>query len=115
MYLKSLEGAYYLSGEGYICCGMRVLVAISPAMYRQTLVYVLTEHRPSLEIKAVDPSDLGREVELFRPDLLVSQDTLSEVGYSVLSWVEILYSDSMGAQVRVNERDCRIEDMQLED
>jgi hypothetical protein len=95
---------------------MRVLVAIAPAMYRQTLVYVLTEHRPSIEIKAVDPSHVDREVEIFRPDLLISQDTLSDVGYSVPSWIEILYSDSMGAQVRVNEKNWRmVEDMELED
>jgi hypothetical protein len=95
---------------------MRVLVAISPAMYRQTLTHVLTQRRPNIEIKTVDPSDLDREVELFKPDLLISQDTLSDVGYSVFSWVEILYSDNMGAHVRVDDRELRmVEDMDIED
>jgi hypothetical protein len=100
---------------------MRVLVVIAPAMYRQTLTYVLTQCRPSIEIKSVAPSDVDREVDLFKPDLLISQDELSDVGYSVPSWVEILYSDSMGAHVRKNEKASRtveemmIEDMELED
>jgi hypothetical protein len=95
---------------------MRVLVAISPAMYRQTLAHVLKERRPNVEIEAIDPSDLDGKMDLFEPDLLISEDMYFGTDPRVISRVEILYTDHMGANVRVNEHDWRrIDDMHLEE
>ena len=50
-------------GEG--ACVLRVLVAISPTMYRPTLAEYLGQRRPSAEIRTADPEDLDGEVNLF--------------------------------------------------
>ena len=98
-------------------CLLRVLVAIAPTMYRQTLAEYLGKSRPSAEIRTADPEDLDGEVDLFRPHLVLSHD---EVGSGrrvrAFSMVEILYSDSLDARVSVDDRDpARVEDMKIED
>lgn len=95
---------------------MRVLIAIAPAMYSETLAHVLKTCRPNIEIEAVDPSDLDRQMDLFEPDLLISEETSSGEGHRAISRVEILYSESMDAHVQVDEKHSRmIDDMQLEE
>jgi hypothetical protein len=95
---------------------MRVLIAIAPAMYSETLTHVLKVRRPSIEIKAVDPSGLDRQMDLFKPDLLISEETSSGAGYRAISRVEILYNHTMDAQVQVDEKHSRmIDDIQLEE
>jgi hypothetical protein len=95
---------------------MRVLIAIAPAMYSETLTHVLKVRRPSIEIKAVDPSGLDRQMDLFTPDLLISEETSSGANYRAISRVEILYNHTMDAQVQVDEKHSRmIDDIQLEE
>lgn len=95
---------------------MRVLIAIAPALYSETLTHVLKMRRPNVEIKAVYPSDLEEQMDLFEPDLLISEETSSGDGYRAISRVEILYSDTMDAKVQVDEKTLRlIDDMDLEE
>src|SRR5215207_4638103 len=78
-----------LTVEG--ACVLRILVAIVPMMYRQTLAEYLSKSRPSAEIRLADPKDLDGEVDLFSPDLIVSHNVDSG-GMRAFSLVEILYS-----------------------
>jgi hypothetical protein len=94
---------------------MRVLIAITPAMYQQILALFLKERRPSAEVETTDLANLNSEVERFGPDLLICHKTSTEVRKGVFSWIEIRYTDSMDAIVSVEGKATRIEDVKIED
>ena len=96
---------------------IRVLVAVAPKMYRQTITLFLRSRRPDIEVRSADPLDLQLECTLFEPHLLVCHDGVSEdVRNRALFLVEILYSDSLDAVVEVNGEDPRrVEDIEIED
>ena len=98
---------------------MRMLIAVAPTMYRQTLAHILKRERPNDdEVRLADPQALDREASSFRPHLIVCDDSASEVGeeVSIPSWIVIRYHDSMNASVFLDGQDTRlIQDMSIED
>jgi hypothetical protein len=96
---------------------MRILIVISPTMYRETLGYILHRDRPNDDVRLADPKDLDREASSFRPHLIVCSDDASEVReVSVPSWVVIRYQDSLSASVFLDGQDPRLfQDMALKD
>jgi hypothetical protein len=86
---------------------MRILVTITPRMYREAIAGYLLQHRPGYEVRSSPPQNVEEEVILFAPHLLVHDDTDGlEPGVlrGVPSWIEVLYSDSMGARISVEGR-----------
>jgi hypothetical protein len=96
---------------------MRILVAVSPIMYRETLVHVIRTHRPDDDVRLTDPQALDREASSFGPHLIVCNDNAQEVrGVSVPSWVVIRYHDHLSASVFLDDQDPRLfQDMSIED
>ena len=97
---------------------MRILLALAPTMYRQTLAHGLRTDRPDDEVRLADPDALDQEASSFAPHMIVCSDNASEVGeeVSVLSWIVIRYHDSMSASVFLDEQDTRlIQDISIED
>lgn len=96
---------------------MRILIAVAPTMYRETLAHILRQNRPGDEVGLADPQALDREAPSFRPHLIVSNDNASEVrGVSVTSWVVIRYHDHLSASVFVDGQDTRlVQDIAIED
>jgi hypothetical protein len=96
---------------------MRILVALAPAMYRQTLAHILRTERPNDQVRLAAPQALDREASGFRPHMIVCNDDASEVrGVSVPSWVVIRYHDSLSASVFLEGQDTRlIQDITHED
>ena len=97
---------------------MRILVAVAPIMYRQTIAHVLRRDRPEDEVHVADPQALGREAPSFCPHLIVCNDNASEVGeeVSVPSWVVIRYHDHLSASVFIDGQDPQlIQDIAIED
>jgi hypothetical protein len=96
---------------------MRILLAVAPTMYRQTLAHIIQRDRPNDEVRLADPDSLDREASLFRPHLIVCSDHAPEVReVSVPSWVVIRYHDSLSASIFVGGRDPRlIQDISIED
>ena len=96
---------------------MRILLAVSPLMYRETLAHVLRTHRTNAEVYLADPVDLDREASSFAPHLIVCSDDAPEVrGDSIPSWVVIRYQASMSASVFLGGRDpYLIQDISIED
>ena len=76
---------------------MRILIAVSSTMYRETLAHVLRRDRPDDDIRLADPETLAREASSYRPHLIVSNDNAPEVrGVDVPSWVVIrLFSSEL--------------------
>ena len=96
---------------------MRILVAVAPTMYRQTLAHIIRSDRPDDDVRLADPHYLDREAASFRPHLIVCNDDAPEVpGVSVPSWVVIRYHDSLSASVFLDGQDPRlVQDMKMED
>src|SRR5918998_1551965 len=96
---------------------MRILVAVEPTMYRETLVHLLRTNRPDDDVRLAEPDSLDREASAFCPHLVVCSDDAPEVrGVSVLTWVVIRYHDSLSASVFLDDQDPRLfQDMAIED
>ncbi|CAA9448417.1 MAG: hypothetical protein AVDCRST_MAG28-1113 [uncultured Rubrobacteraceae bacterium] len=97
---------------------MRILVAVAPTMYRETLAHIIRRDRPDDEMRLADPQALNREATSFRPHLIVCNDNASEVGeeVGVSSWVVIRYHDHLSASVFIDGQDPRlIQDIAIED
>ena len=97
---------------------MRILLAVAPKMYRETIANILRTERPNDdEVRLADPQALDKETSLFRPHLIVCNDNASEVrDVSVPSWVVIRYHDHLSASVFVGGQDARlIQDIEIED
>ena len=97
---------------------MRVLVTLSPQMYREAIALSIQQHRPSIEVRAAPPEDAELELAGFRPHLLVHNDTVpipQEALTGVPCRVEMLYSDSMDARVMAGGKVSQMRDMSTED
>jgi hypothetical protein len=96
---------------------MRILVAVAPTMYRETLAHVIRKDRPDDDVRLADPHSLDQEASSFRPHLIVCTDNVPEVrGVSVPSWVVIRYHDHLSASVFLDGQDPRlVQDIAIED
>jgi hypothetical protein len=86
---------------------VRILVTITPLMYREAIAGYLLQHRPGYEVRSSAPENIEEEVILFAPHLLVHDDTDGldpRMLRDVPCWIEVLYSDSMGARISVEGR-----------
>ncbi len=54
---------------------MRVLVTVSPRLYREAIALSIQRGRLDLEVRAAPPEDAQLELAGFRPHLLVHNDT----------------------------------------
>jgi hypothetical protein len=97
---------------------MRVLVTISPRLYREAIALSIQRSRPDLEVRAAPPEDAELELAGFRPHLLVHNDTtpIPEGELTAVPCrVEMLYSDSMDARVMAGGMVSQMRDMSTED
>lgn len=97
---------------------IRVLVALSPPMYRQVVALSIHRNRPGLDVRVATPEEVGREIAGFHPRLPVHSDTalIPEGALDGVPWrVEVLYSDSMNTRVRADGTVSGAYDMFTED
>lgn len=78
---------------------MRVLVAIAPQMYRETVAHAIRSRRPDVEVQTCPPEDLDRKLALLEPDFLVCHDAVPKARECVRNRVEVNYSDSLDATI----------------
>ena len=96
---------------------MRVLVTISPRLYREAIALSIQRSRPDLEVRAAPPEGVELELTGFRPHLLVHNDTtpIPEGELTAVPCrVEMLYSDSMDARVTAGGMVSQMRDMSTE-
>jgi hypothetical protein len=75
-----------------------ILVANEPRTYREALTLAVQAERPALDVRAVDPSDLEREVTRCRPALVVCSELSPAVEQRSALWI-LLYPE--GARLAV--------------
>jgi len=75
-----------------------ILVANEPQTYREALTLAMRLERPALDVRAVDPVDLDREVARCHPALVVCSALSSTIEQQSGTWV-LLYPE--GARLAV--------------
>jgi hypothetical protein len=96
---------------------VRVLITLTPLMYREAIAFSLSQSRPDFEVRIAAPEETEEEVRGFGPQLLVRNDTDGldpGVLEGVPCWVEVLYSDNIDAKIRLYGRVEEAEDMSTE-
>lgn len=93
---------------------MRILIALSPLMYREALALSLYQSRPWAEVTLAPPGELNRQVRLLRPHLLLGdegQEIPPETLSGIPGRVEVLYNkDGLDAVVSLGGRRSRLKD-----
>jgi len=86
---------------------MRVLISLTPLIYREAIAHCVRQRRLDLEVRIAPPEDVEEEVRAFEPHLLVRSDADGidpEVLAGVPCWVGLLYSESMDANIYLDGR-----------
>jgi hypothetical protein len=98
---------------------VRVLVTVEPRMYREAIALGLQRLRPDSEVMLVPEEVLDGQVDGFRPQVLVRNDSDGAIPEkllgSVVLRVEMLYTDGMAAKISMGGKSYTIEDASLED
>jgi len=96
---------------------MRVLIANTPLMYRESLALAIHRHNPDFEVMIADPESLDGEAERFAPQAIVRDDNGLDVGApdGVILWVGILIDDHLKARISVDGRATEIHEVSLEE
>jgi hypothetical protein len=82
---------------------LRVLVTVTPRMYRQAIALSIQRQRPGLDVRVASSEAAEGELIDFRPHLLVHNDNDRlgpEAVEDVPRRVEVQYSDGMDARIR---------------
>ncbi len=102
---------------------IRVLVTLSPRMYREAVALSVQRNRPGLvDVRLAPPETLEAELESFRPHLLVHDDTRgwsAPIPEAALETVphrlEVLYSDGMDVRISADGRLTEVRDASTDD
>jgi hypothetical protein len=96
---------------------VRVLVANTPLMYRESLALSIQRARPNFEVLLAEPEKLNVEVESLAPHALVRDDDGVDTWSPdcVVCWVGIIIDDHLNARISVNGKISEIHDVSLEE
>jgi hypothetical protein len=96
---------------------IRVLVTLSPQMYRQAIALSIQRGRPGLVDVRLAPPEAA-EAELlasFRPHLLVCNDARGDSRSAVPHRLEVLYSNGMDVRISADGRLTELPDASTDD
>ena len=94
---------------------MRVLIAIAPTMYWETLELALLRYRPHVDVRISGPDDLDEEVTSFEPHVVVCNYVSPTIRWNVPSWVAVPYHSS-DATIHVRgQGESTVEDISVGD
>jgi hypothetical protein len=96
---------------------VRILVANSPRMYRESLAIAIHRHSANFEVLIAAPKDLDREVERFVPHALVRDDdgVDTEVPEGVVCWAGIIIDNHLNARIGMKGRISEVHDVSLDE
>ena len=100
----------------HLCMGARrILVANEFTSYRQTLVIVIRELRPHVEVFETSPESLDGEVARLGPDLVICSRVTNTVKRRVANWVELYPECKSYSTFYIGGRRRAKRDVQLSD
>ena len=98
---------------------VRILVIISPRLYREVLALSIQRRRPDFEVLLAPPESLDGRAELFRPHVLVQG--ADEAGlpralvHGVVCRVRILITDRIDATIELDGTTSELRDVSLDE
>jgi hypothetical protein len=94
---------------------MRILIANTPLMYRETLALAVHRHDPDFEVMMSDPAFMDGEAKRFSPHVLVRDDDGIEVASpdGVVCWVGIIIDDHLQARISLDGKVSEIHEVSL--
>ena len=94
---------------------MRILIANTPLMYRETLALAVHRHNPDVEVMIADPASMDGEAEHFGPHVLVRDDDGIEVASpnGVVCWVGIIIDDHLKARISLDGKVSEIHEVSM--
>ena len=94
---------------------LRVLIANTPLMYRQTLALAIHRHAPDSEVMIADPASLDGNAERFSPHVLIRDDDGIEVGSpeGVVCWVGVIIDDHLKARISLDGKVSEVHEVSL--
>jgi hypothetical protein len=105
----------FLCGKG--ASKMRILVANTPLMYRQTLALAIHRNYPDFEVMIADPASMDGEAKRFRPHTLIRDDDGVELESpdGVVCWVGIMIDDHLKARIAIDGEVSEIHEASLDE
>ena len=96
---------------------MRILIANTPLMYRESLALAVHRHNPDFEVMIADPASLDGEAERFGPHTLIRDDDGIEVGSpdGVVCWVGIIIDDHLEARISVDGKVSEVHEVSMDE
>ncbi len=96
---------------------MRIVIANSPRMYRESLAISIIRERPDFEVLIVPPEELDGQVEKFKPHAFVRDDdgVETDAPEGVLMWVGIMIDDHLNARISVDGEISELHDVSFEE
>jgi hypothetical protein len=106
---------------------IRVLVTLSPRMYREAVALSVQRNRPGLvDVRLAPPQAMEEELQSFRPHLLIHNDArgdsrsgaapIQEAALEAVPHrIEVLYSDGMDARLSADGRLTELRDASTDD
>jgi hypothetical protein len=94
---------------------MRVLIANTPLMYRESLALAVHRHNPDFEVMIADPASIDGEAERFGPHALIRDDDGIEAASpdGVVCWVGIIIDDDLEARISIDGKVSGIHEVSL--
>ena len=96
---------------------MRILVANTPLMYRETLALAILRHNANFEVMIADPASLDGEAERFAPNALVRDDDgiVVSAPYGVVCWVGIIIDNHLKTRISVDGQVSEIHEVSIDE
>jgi hypothetical protein len=97
---------------------IRVLVALSPRMYRQAIALSIQRGRPEMvDVRIAPPEAMEQQLASFRPHLLVCNDPRGDAhgGGWVMHRLEVIYTNGMDARLHADGTITELRDASVDD
>jgi hypothetical protein len=105
----------FLCGKGAF--KMRILVANTPLIYRESFALSIHQHNLDFEVMIADPASVDGEAERFGPHALIRDDDGTEIvsPEGVVCWVSLIKDDRLKARISVNGEVSEVHEASLEE
>ena len=104
---------------GRNACFVRILVIISPRLYREVIALSIQRRRPDFEVLLAPPWPLDGKTELFEPHVLVQDDDEAglppALAQGVVCRVRILVTDRIHATIELDGTTSELRDVSLDE
>jgi hypothetical protein len=93
----------------------RVLMANEPRAYREGIAAVISQLRPEVEVKTVEPNALDTSIERFSPDMVICSKATDALKGGVRVWVELYPENAAYSVASIGGRRMEYTEIQLPD